>query len=89
MYCALVYIKHYATRMLENNAYVQSLLIDFSEVFDRVNHVILVKKLSNLQLASSIFNWLISFLSGIKSGPQTIKLSIVQGSGLSPTLYNF
>jgi ribonuclease P/MRP protein subunit RPP40 len=82
--------------MLEHNAYVRCLLIDFSKAFDRVNHVILVKKLSNLQLPSSILNWLISFLSGrshttrcngIESGPLTINLSIVQGSGLGPTLY--
>jgi hypothetical protein len=54
--CALVYMMHHVTRMLEHNAYVRCLLIDFSKAFDRVNHVILVKKLSNLQLPSSILN---------------------------------
>jgi hypothetical protein len=60
----IAYMMHYVTRMLEHNAYVRCLLIDFCKAFDRVNHVILVKKLSNLQLPSSILNWLISFVSG-------------------------
>jgi hypothetical protein len=58
--CALVYMMHHVTRMLEHNTYIRCLVIDFFKAFDWVNHVILVKKLSNLQLASSILNWLIS-----------------------------
>lgn len=94
--CALVYLMHHVTSMLEQNAYVRCLLVDFSKAFDRVDHVILVKKLSTLHLPPYILNWLISFLTGrshttrcygIESGPLTINLSIVQGSGLGPTLY--
>jgi hypothetical protein len=52
--CALVYMMHHVTRMLEHNADIRCLLIDFSKAFDQVNLVILVNKLSNLQLPSSI-----------------------------------
>ena len=38
--CALVYFMHHVTRMLEANAYVRCLLIDFSKAFDVVDHVI-------------------------------------------------
>ena len=38
--CALVYFMHHVTRMLETNAYVRCLLIDFSKAFDVVDHVI-------------------------------------------------
>ena len=44
----LVYFMHHITRMLETNAYVRCLLIDFSKAFDVVDHVILVEKLASL-----------------------------------------
>ena len=94
--CALVFFMHHVTKMLESNAYVRCLLVDFSKAFDRVDHVVLVNKLSKLKLPICIFNWLISFLtgrshttrfSGVESCPLQINLSIVQGSGLGPTFY--
>jgi hypothetical protein len=94
--CALVYFMHQVTRMLETNAYVRCLCLDFSKAFDRVDHVILIDKLSKLKLPSFVLNWLISFLTGRshitktirgESRPLPINLSIVQGSGIGPTLY--
>ena len=94
--CALVYFMHYVTQMLETSSYVRCLLIDFSKAFDVVDHGVLVAKLSCLPLPPSILNWLISFLSGRnhttktsagESTPADINRSIVQGSGLGPTLY--
>ena len=82
--------------MLETNAYVRCLLIDFSKAFDVVDHVVLVDKLSKLKLPNCVFNWLISFLvgrshttktAGVESSPLPINLSIVQGSGIGPTFY--
>jgi Reverse transcriptase (RNA-dependent DNA polymerase) len=76
--------------MLESSAYVRCLLVDFSKAFDRVNHVVLLKKLSKLPLPDCIFNWLIYFITG-KSHTTicfgTLNLSIIQGSGLGPTFY--
>jgi hypothetical protein len=94
--CALVYFMHHVTNMLEHNAYVRCLLVDFSKAFDRVDHLILVSKLSELQISPFIFNWLISFLTGrshttrcfgVESCSMPINLSIVQGSVLGPTFY--
>jgi len=38
-------------RMLEQNAYVRCLLIDFSKAFDSVYHIILLSKFAQLNLS--------------------------------------
>jgi ribonucleases P/MRP protein subunit RPP40 len=92
--CAYLFM-HHVTCMLENNSFVRCLLVDFSKAFDRVDHVVLVQKLSKLELPEYIFNWPISSLtgrshttrcSGIESNPLRINLSIVLGSVLGPCL---
>jgi hypothetical protein len=61
-----------------------------------VDHVILIDQLSELKLPSFILNWLTSFLTGRSHitktvcgelRPLPINLSIVQRSGIEPTLY--
>ena len=47
---ALIHLMHHVTRLLENNAYVRCLTIDFSKAFDVVNHVVLLSKLETLKL---------------------------------------
>lgn len=90
---AIVFITH-CTRMLEPNAYVRCLLIDFSKTFDVVDHVVLVDKLSKLVLPNCVLNWLIFFLvggshttktAGFESSPLPINLSIVHCSGIGLT----
>jgi hypothetical protein len=54
--CALIYFLHYITSMLESNAFVRCLLVDFSKAFDRVDHVVLLKKLSKLHMPDCIFS---------------------------------
>jgi len=44
---ALVYFTHQLTKMLEQNAYVRCLIIDFAKAFDTVDHVILLHKLKS------------------------------------------
>lgn len=94
--CTFVYFMHHVTRMLETNSYVRCLLIDFSKAFDVVDHEVLVNKISKLKLPKFVLNWIISFLTGrshitktacSESSPLSINLSIVQGSGIGPTLY--
>ena len=93
---ALVFLMHHVTKMLENNAYVRCLMIDFSKAFDVIDHCLLLSKILKLSLPPNIFNWLISFLTNrfivLKSGgffslPKQINRSIVQGSRLGPYLY--
>jgi len=93
---ALVYLMHHVTRLLETNTYVRCLMIDFSKAFDIVDHAIIAEKICKLSLPWFISNWLISFLCHRKiivkfnhllSQPRSINRSIVQGSGIGPTLY--
>ena len=53
---AIIFIMHHVTRLLETNDYVRCLLVDFSKVFDKVSHSILIKKLKLLNLPSLILN---------------------------------
>ena len=93
---ALVHFVHCVTNMLEQNAYVRCLMIDCSKEFDSVDHVVLMSKLVQLNLPSFVVNCICSFLAG--RGQQckvngklsmvaSIGRSIVQGSGIGPTLY--
>ena len=94
--CALIDCFDYVSRMLESNNYVRCMLIDFSKAFDIVSHGIVIRKLNLLDLPASIKNWVISFLTGRTqitrifdcfSGALPINRSIVQGSGVGPSLY--
>jgi len=87
---------HHDSAMLENCQYVRCLVIDFSRAFDVVNHVILLDKLSKLNLPNYIVNLIVSFLTdrtqAVKVGDkiscqQFINRGIVQGSGVGPTSY--
>jgi hypothetical protein len=94
--CALAYLMHHVTAMLERCLYVRCLMVDFSKAFDRVNHAILLAKLDKLDLPPQAINWIISYLT---ARTQTLKWdkylsdyveinrSIIQGSGIGPTLY--
>jgi Reverse transcriptase (RNA-dependent DNA polymerase) len=62
--CALFYLTHHVTEMLETNSYVRCLCVDFFKAFDVVDHNILSAKLAQLQLPAQIFLWLLSFLTG-------------------------
>jgi len=93
---ALVDFTHQLTKMLEQNDYVRCLMIDFTKAFDTVDDVILLHKLSQFSLPAFVINWICSFLSGrsqqckineLLSDVIDIGLSIVQGSGIGPTLY--
>jgi len=93
---ALTFCFHHVTRLLENNQFVRCFLIDFRKAFDTVNHAALIDKLKRLKLPGHILNWIINFLTDrtqqVKIGDKksdicSITRSIVQGSGLGPTLY--
>ena len=82
--------------MLETNKYVRCLLIDFSKAFDSVDHARIVKKLVDLGQDQNIIDWVVSFLSDRQqytkvvhktSGTRIMNRSIVQGSGVGPSLF--
>ena len=84
--CALVFILHHVTDMLEDCEYVRCLLVDFSKAFDIVDHSVLLSKLSCLNLPQCILNWLISFLTNrsqvVKCG-DALSLPMQINSGIS------
>ena len=61
---SLAYFMHQVTRLLEENNYVRCLLIDFSEAFAKVDHIVLVQKLKTLHLPAFVIDWICSFLTG-------------------------
>ena len=96
--CALTYLLHNVTKMLENNSYVRCLTIDFSKAFDVIDHNTLLRKMVSLiaHLSPNIVSWISAFLSdrsqvvsykGSLSDPCSINRGIVQGSGIGPTLF--
>ena len=71
-------------------------MVNFTKAFDTVDHVILLSKLAQLNLPTFVINWICLFLTGRSqqsnangalSDAVNIGLSIVQGSGIGPTLY--
>jgi len=94
--CALIFTMRHVSAMVENCEYVRCLVIDFSRAFDVINHVILLDKLSELNLPDYNVNWIVSFLTdrtqSVKVGDKIscqrfINRGIVQGSGVGPTFY--
>jgi hypothetical protein len=73
-------------------------LTDFSKTFDTVDHAVLLRKLNALALPASIKNWINYCLTGRTeitkvctrySSCLSNTRSIVQGSGIGPSLFIF
>jgi len=82
--------------LLEPNQYVRCALTDFSKAFDTVDHMILAPKLFRLETPVFIIEWIMSFLTDRNqatklgfhlSSKLPINRSIIQGSGIEPTLF--
>ena len=64
--CALIFMMLHVSAMLENCEYVRCLVIDFSRAFNVVNHVILLDKLSKLNLPDYIVTFLLTVHKQLK-----------------------
>ena len=93
---ALIDLTHIASAILEDNRYVRCLLVDVFKAFYSVDHCKLINKLKGYNTADNVIQWVVSFLSDrdqfTKFGRQSsiiciINRSIVQGSGIGPTLF--
>ena len=62
---ALVDLTNKMSVMLKENKYMHGLLIDFTMAFDSVDHLTLIGKLQNLNIADRIIQWVVTFLTAI------------------------
>ena len=94
--CALIDITHVVSQLLENNKYVRCPMIDFTKVFDTIDHLFLLKKLGAFGLPPLIVKWVVDFLTGRSQSTKLgqslsnwliINRNIIQGSGLGPMLF--
>ena len=93
----LIVYAEYIFNSLENGESVDAIYTDFSKAFDKLDHSILIKKLSMYGVNGSLLEWINSYL---KERQQIVKINnnysrripvlsgVVQGGILSPLLFN-
>lgn len=92
----LVEFLNFVLRRMDKRKQVDVIYTDFEKAFDRVDHVILLRKLYRLGLRGDLFRWVTSYISmrqqavvvgGHKSDFISIPSGVPQGSILAPLLY--
>ena len=93
---AIVEITDNFKKAIDKNLYMCGVFLDFSKVFDTVNHQILLKKLEAYGIRGTPLQWFTNYLTNrqqyvslnnLESPKQTITCGIPQGSSLGPLLF--
>ena len=86
----------YVLKALENKFNIDVIYLDFAKAFDKVDHVILLKKLKSFGITGKLHQWISSFLenryqqvivNGKLSRKEKVVSGVPQGTVLGPLLF--
>jgi len=79
---------HTVIYLLQFNAFVVVISLDFSKAFDTIRHSTLLSNLAELDLPTSVYNWLVDFFSAaIRTVPCSVETSCAREAITASIIY--